>query len=63
MENVKTDTIVSKEEFAEYVEIQELGMFNMLDSRAREMTSLSRIQWTHILKNYQFLSEIYKTNK
>lgn len=63
MKNVKTDTIVSKEEFAQYVAVQELGFYNMLDSRAREMTSLSRIQWTHILKNYEFLSEIYKTNK
>ncbi len=59
----KVDIMVSKEEFAQYVEVQKGGMFNMFDPQARQMTSLDRKQWVHIITNYEYLQELYKTEK
>ena len=58
----KVDLMVCKEEFAQYVEVQKGGMFNMFDPRARQMTSLDRKQWVHIIKHYAYLQEIYQTS-
>ena len=33
---------ITAEEFHEYLAVQDSGMFNMLEPRAREMTSLSK---------------------
>ena len=51
---------VSKEEWNEYVDIQESGMFNMFDPRAREMSTLNQSQWLYIISNYDELSLIYE---
>ena len=51
---------VSKEEWDEYVDIQESGMFNMFDPRAREMSTLTKSQWVYIISNYDELSLIYE---
>ena len=55
-----TDSTISKEEFQEYVDVQESAEYNMFDPRARASTSLSRSQWTYIITNYQSLMNIYK---
>lgn len=55
----KQDLYVSKEEFEQYVEVQQSGEYNMLDPRAREMTTLDRKQWMHIIKNYGYLKSLY----
>ena len=51
---------MTKDKFSEYRDIQDSGMFNMYDPRAREMTSLSRSEWIYILKNYSELKEKYE---
>ena len=50
---------VTKEDFLEYKKVQESGMFNMFDPRAREMTSLSKDQWLRIIKEYEKLDEAW----
>ncbi len=50
---------VTKEDFLEYKKVQESGMYNMFDPRAREMTSLSREQWVHIIQSYKSLNEAW----
>lgn len=55
-----TDSTISKEEFQEYVNVQESAKYNMFDPRARASTSLTRSQWTYIISNYQSLMNIYK---
>jgi len=55
----KVDLLVSKAEFGMYKSVQNMGAYNMLDPRAREMTGLNKEQYTHILKNYGYLQELY----
>ena len=55
----KQDLLVSKEEWMEYLFVQRMGMFNMLDPMARSMTSMDREQWIHIIKNYQYFVDLY----
>jgi len=55
----KVDYLVSKQEFASYVRVQQNGAYNMLDPRARQLTELSREQYTHVLKNYEYLQKLY----
>ena len=56
-----SDTVtINKDKFSQYRDIQDSGMFNMYDPRAREMTSLSRSEWIYILKNYSELKEKYE---
>ena len=50
---------ITKKDFLEYKEVQESGEFNMLDPRAREMTSLSKDQWLRIIKEYNKLDEAW----
>jgi ABC-type transporter MlaC component len=56
----KQDLLVSREEFMEYLDVQEMGAYNMLDPRAREMTTLDKEQWMHIIENYAYLKELYE---
>ena len=51
---------MTKDKFSEYRDIQDSGMFNMYDPRAREATTLSRSEWIYILKNYSELKEKYE---
>ena len=51
---------VTREEFAEYRDVQDSGMFNMFTPQAREMTTLSKDKWIQILKNYTELKEEYE---
>ena len=50
---------VSKNDFKQLKAVQESGDYNMLDRRARELTSLSKDKWILILKNYSELNEVY----
>ena len=50
---------VSAEQFEEYREVQESGMYNMFDPQAREMTDLSKSKWVTIIKNYSELKDKY----
>ena len=51
---------VSKEQWDEYRDILDGGMFNMFDPRAREMSSLDKRQWLYAMENYDELSLIYE---
>lgn len=55
----KFDYLVSKEEFEQYVQVQQSGKYNMLDPRAREMTTLNKEQWVHIVRNYGYFESLY----
>ena len=48
---------ITKEMFEEYKNIQEEGLYNMLDPQARELSSLDRRQWYAIISNYKKLEE------
>ena len=52
--------IVSKDEFQEYRDVQDSGLVNMFTPQAREMTTLSKPQWLHILKHYNELKTKYE---
>ena len=55
-----SDINVSKKEWDEYRDVQDSGMFNMFDPRAREMSSLDKRQWLYVMENYDELSLIYE---
>ena len=50
---------ITEEDFKEYKRVQQSGMFNMFDPRAREMTSLSKDQWVRIMKEYDKLNRAW----
>ena len=54
---------VSKEQFQEYRDVQDSGMFNMFDPQAREMTSLDRDEWIYIISNYAELKAKYENKE
>ena len=49
----------TKEEFAEYVAVQQCGLWNMFDPRAQEATGLDRDTYIAIMKNYGKLAQKY----
>ena len=46
---------ITKEQWDEYRDVQDSGLFNMFDPQARAMTDLSKQEWIHIMKNYSEL--------
>ena len=50
-------SIINKKQFKEYLDVQEGGLYNMFDPKAREMTSLSKAQWINIITNYSIYYE------
>ena len=54
---------ITKEQYKEYRDIQDSGMFNMYDPQAREMTTLTKTQWVHIISNYSELKEQFEGSK
>jgi len=53
------EIIINKSQFEEYEAIRAEGQFNMIDPRARELSDLSRNEWTCIQENYATLLERY----
>jgi len=51
--------------FEAYLQVQEIGAYNMLDPRARDLAQefceeeISRADWVHMIKNYSELKEQY----
>ena len=43
---------ITKKQFKDYLSVQEDGLYNMFDPKARELTSLSKAQWVNIITNY-----------
>ena len=58
---------ITKEQFNEYKDVQEMGAYNMMSPQARELTNLSKAEWIFIMKNYEQMEkarQIYiKDNK
>tara|TARA_R100000808_G_C2115213_1_gene128059 strand:- start:119 stop:289 length:171 start_codon:yes stop_codon:yes gene_type:complete len=52
--------MINEEQWNEYRDVQDSGMFNMFSPRAREMTSLTKDEWIYILKNYNKLKKQYE---
>ena len=52
--------MINEEQWNEYREVQDSGMFNMFDPQARAMTELTKDEWLYILKNYSELKEKYE---
>ena len=54
-----------KEKFEAYLQVQEIGAYNMFDPRARDLAQefcedyISREDWTFIINNYKQLKEEY----
>ena len=45
-------SLINKKQFKEYLDVQEAGLYNMFDPKARALTSLSEKQWKGIITNY-----------
>ena len=56
---IKQDLMISEHQFNEYLNVQNTGLFNMLDPKARTYTSLSKEEWSYIMTNYDHLWSIY----
>ena len=50
---------VSEDDFLEYEDIRQSGLYNMFDPRAREMSELSRSTWVAIITHYDTLHKMY----
>ena len=54
-----------KAKFEAYLQVQEIGAYNMLDPRARDLAQelceeeISKADWVYIIKNYSELKEQY----
>ena len=54
-----------KAKFEAYLRVQEIGAYNMLDTRARDLAQelceeeISKGDWVYIIKNYSELKEQY----
>ena len=56
---IKQDLYISKEQFNQYLNIQRLGLFNMLSEQARDMTNLSKEEFKYCIKHYNYLKDLY----
>jgi len=50
---------ITEEKFNEYKRVKESGAYNMFDPRARELTELSKAEWSTIMKEYKKLDEAW----
>ena len=55
----KQDLYISKEQFNQYLNVQNLGLFNMLSEQARDMTDLTKKEYNYIIKHYTYLKDLY----
>lgn len=54
---------ITKEQFQEYRDVQDSGLHNMMTPQAREMTTLTKHEWIHIISNYSELKEQFEGSK
>jgi len=55
-------TVINSEQFNQFLNVQQSGMFNMYDPQARMMTDLTRSEWVSIMENYDELYDKYVTD-
>ena len=51
---------ITKDQFQQYRNVQDEGMYNMFDPNARLCTDLSKNEWIDIMKNYSELRDKYE---
>ena len=56
---IKQDLYITKQQFTQYLNVQNLGLFNMLSEEARDMTDLTEQEYIYIIKNYTYLKDLY----
>ena len=56
---IKQDLYITKEQFNQYLNVQNLGLFNMLSEQARDMTDLTKQEYIYIIKHYTYLKDLY----
>ena len=49
----------TKEQFAAYVRVQRLGLWNMFDPQAVEARGLDKATYIAVMKNYSQLEKLY----
>tara|TARA_R110002167_G_scaffold48013_6_gene141929 strand:- start:240 stop:416 length:177 start_codon:yes stop_codon:yes gene_type:complete len=54
---------ITKEDFDNYLFVQESGMYNMFDPKARALTNMSMGQWLDIMQNYKKYYKQFKTEE
>ena len=54
---------VSEKEFIAYLQVQQSGVYNMLDNEAIKATGLSKAQYMDILLNYSKYYKQFKTEE
>ena len=54
---------ISREQFEEYRAVQRENKYNMFDSKAREMTTLSKKEWIDIMENIFELRREYESKE
>ena len=55
----KQDLYITKEQFNQYLNVQRLGLFNMLSEQARDMTNLTKEEFKYCIKHYNYLKDLY----
>ena len=50
---------ITIEKFKEYEKIRKQGLYNMFDSRARELSNLTKDEWSTIMKDYDKFSDAW----
>ena len=50
---------ITIEKFKEYEKIRKQGLYNMFDSRARELSNLTKDEWLTIMKDYDKFSDAW----
>lgn len=61
MENLTTkqDLYITKDQFTQYLNLQNLGLLNMLSAQARAMTNLTKKEYFYIIEHYTYLKDLY----
>ena len=58
-EQTRQDLYITKEQFTQYLNVQRLGLFNMLSQQALDMTNLTKEEFKYIIKHYTYLKDLY----
>ena len=50
---------ITAKKFAKFEFVRKSGLYNMFDSRAREMTNLTKDEWSTIMRDYDKLADAW----
>ena len=51
---------ISENKWNQYRRVQDGGLYNMFDPRAKRLTTLTRREWVTIIENYSDLKDKYE---